>query len=127
MFPSLQKVVIVKQIPRYDNRVKAHLSQYANNILDDLWMRDGSTKVVVTKQDLECDGQLRTLRYGIPGSTTDGVHMRGKLAIQHMTQTFVQMLCKTFPHLNPANTRRANQLSTRGPGPVNYRRSSANF
>ena len=101
MFPSLQRVVIVKQIPRYDSYVKAHLSHYANNVLDDLWMKDGNNKIVVAKQNLECDGELRRLRYGVIGSTTDGVHMRGKFAIQHMTMSFVTMLCKVFPHLNP--------------------------
>ena len=34
-YPSLESVIIVKRPPRYDNRVNAHLSEYANSVLDD--------------------------------------------------------------------------------------------
>ena len=60
IFPSLKRVVIVKQIPRYDSYVKAHLSRFANNVLEDLWMKDGGNKIVVAGQDLECDCLLYT-------------------------------------------------------------------
>ena len=71
-------------------------------------MKDSSSKIVLAGQNLECDGEMRVLRYGVVGSTTDGVPMRGKLAIQHMTMSFIAMLCKIFPHLDPkaSNTTR---------------------
>ena len=100
-FPSLEKVIIVKRPPRYDDRIKAELSEYANYALDDIWKRRGANKnIVIAKQDLECDGLLRVQRYGNPTyHNYDGVHMRGKMAVQHMTRSFIQMLTNIFPHL----------------------------
>ena len=99
--PSLQKVVIVKRPPRYDSRINAYLSEFANDVLDDLWLRMGSPhKIVIGKQELECEGELRFQRFGNPNfANYDGIHMRGKLALQHMTMTYINMLTGLFPHL----------------------------
>ena len=102
-FPSLERIIMVKRIPRYDSRVNANLSEFGNSVLDDLWFRNGSNnKIVIAKQDLECEGWLRVQRFGnINQNNYDGIHMRGPLATQHMTKTFVRMLCRIYPHLNP--------------------------
>ena len=106
-YPSLTKVIIVKRPPRYDNIIKAHLSEFANNTLDEIWMRKGSNRrIVISRQDLECDGDLRVQRYGDSfHNNYDGVPMKGKFAIQHMTRTFINMMTKIFPHLLPENQR----------------------
>ena len=63
--PSLKKVVIVIGPPRNDSRNNAYLSEFANAILDDLWLKMGSpNKIVIGKQDLECEGDLKFQRFG---------------------------------------------------------------
>ena len=93
-YPSLKNVVIVKRPPRYDDKIKAHLSALANSTLDDMWRKTGSpNNIHVSHQDLDCDGYLRIQRFGNPNyHNYDGIHMRGKLAVQHMTMTFINML-----------------------------------
>ena len=102
-FPSLKRGIIVKRIPRYDTKLNAHLSAYGNSVFDDLWMRNGCpNKILITKQDLECYGELRIQRFGNSNQQNyDGIHMRGSLALQHMTHSFVRMLTTNFPHLRP--------------------------
>ena len=109
-YPSLEKVVIVKRPPRYDNAIKAHLSEFANNTLDEIWKEKGSNRnIAISRQDLDCDGDSRFRVYGDPFyNNYDGVHMRGKLAIQLMTRTFINMMTKIFPHLKPENQRHNN-------------------
>ena len=52
--PNLKKVVLVKRPPRFDSKIAAHLSEFGNNILDDLWMRrNGPKNIVISKQVLE--------------------------------------------------------------------------
>ena len=42
--PSLEKVIIVKQLPRFDNKVKADLADYANHILEQEWIKMDVTR-----------------------------------------------------------------------------------
>ena len=54
--PHLQKVVLVKRPPRFDSPIAAHLSDFGNNVLDDLWMRNNCPlKIVIKQMDIECD------------------------------------------------------------------------
>ena len=47
---------------------------------------------------MDCYGQLREKRYGIPGTRgydgkfVDNIHMRGVLAVKHYTDSFIRML-----------------------------------
>ena len=103
-YSSLKSVVIVKRPPRYDNRIKAHLSEYANAILDEMMKKSGNKNICVSRQKLSCDGYVRMQRFGNPSyNNYDGIHMRGKLAVQHMTMTFINMMVDIYPHLKPAN------------------------
>ena len=88
---------------RYDSELNAHLSEYGNRVLEDLWLRKGRpNKVVISHQQLECEGELRTQRYGSRNNPSyDGIHLRGQLGTQHMTKTFIQMLVQIYPHLDP--------------------------
>ena len=99
IYPNLQRVVIVKRPARYDSQIKAHLSVYGNQVLDSL-CRNVGNKIVIGDQDLFCDGELRIARFGSPNSQNyDGIHMKGKLGIQHMKETFINMLTGIFSHL----------------------------
>ena len=103
-YTSLKSVVIVKRPPRYDDRIKAHLSKYANGILDDLLKEIKNMRIVVSRQKLTCDGYLKIQRYGNPSfQNYDGIHLNWKLAVQHMTKSFIDMMVDIFPHLKPNN------------------------
>ena len=65
-YPSLQRVVVVKRPKRYDSQINDQLSKYGNNVLNEVWVKLGSPeKIVIGEQDLACDNELRTLRYGL--------------------------------------------------------------
>ena len=98
--PNLKRVVIVSRPPRYDNKVKSHLSQYANKALEDIWTSNGSpNKIAITKLNIGCEGLLRIQRYGDPSIQSNaGIHLKGAQGSQHMTDKFVEMLVATFPN-----------------------------
>ena len=100
-FPNLKRVVVVKRPVRYDSLVNRQLSEYGNDLLDELWSKMGApNKIVIGEQHLECEDDLRTQRFGSPFyQNYDGIHLRGKLASQHMTMTYISMLTGIFPHL----------------------------
>ena len=99
-------VIIVERIPRFDpiandpSQIKAQLSQYANSIYHSLWIERGCPKNIHSVHDLglNCFGPLKEKRYGIPGTRGfdgkmfDGIHMRGKMAVTHYTDSFICML-----------------------------------
>ena len=101
--PNLKRTIIVKQLPRYDDSVKMQLSEYANQVLEDIWKSKGCpNKIVISSLDLHCDGELRYQRYGdINQGSYDGIHMRGPMAVQHMTKKFIKMITDIYPHLRP--------------------------
>ena len=96
---SLKKVIIVKRICRFDCKIKSHLSEYANSVFDHLWMKNGCpSNIVVEKQNLDCKGEIKSQCFGSPGSPGyDGIHPRGKFAVQHFTRTFIDMYTSVSP------------------------------
>ena len=40
------------EAPRYDDRIKAHLSEYANGVLDDMMKESGNVKIAVSRPKL---------------------------------------------------------------------------
>ena len=73
--------------------MKYKLSEYGNNLLDQIWM----TNIVIASQSLECSGELRVARFGLPSSKGyDGIHMRGKMAVQHYTASMINVLLDVF-------------------------------
>ena len=90
---------------RYDSKINAHLSEYSNSILEELWMTNNCPKrIVIAKQDLECEGITRIQSYGNSDHNNyDGIHLRGPDALPFMTRSFIKMLTNTFPHLNQKN------------------------
>ena len=56
----------------------------------------------ISYQPLECEGALRVSRYGSPSAKNyDGVHLRGKLAVQHYTGSMINVLSDAMPNTNP--------------------------
>ena len=105
---SLKKVVILKRIFRCDtlkndpNQIKNRLSEFGNRMLDDIWLTKGCPKnITIAQQPLECDGNLRLSRYGSPSAKGyDGIHMRGVMAVQHYTGSFVNVLLENLPSVD---------------------------
>ena len=110
--PSLKKVIIVKSLPRYDpqnsdpNQIKAKLNQFGNTLYNTLWMQNGCpSNIIIVDQHLECQGPLREKRFGNPafrgydGKPWDGIHMRGRLAVRHYTNSLIRILSELSPSL----------------------------
>ena len=102
---DLKKVIIVKSLPRYDpstvdpNCLKAKLNQLGNTVYTSMWMERGCPEnIVIEDQHMECHGPLRIKRFGNPGlvgydgKPWDGIHMRGRLAVRHYTNSFIRIL-----------------------------------
>ena len=104
---SLKKVIILKRIFRCDTaqsdptQIRNKLSEFGNRMLDDIWLTKGCPKnISIAQQPLECDGDLKVSRYGSPSVRGyDGIHMRGKLAVQHYTGSVINILLKSLPNL----------------------------
>ena len=105
---NLEKVIILKRIFRCDlpkddpSQIKSRLSEFGNRVLEDIYLSKGCpSNISITNQPLECQGDLRVARYGYPTSRNyDGVHMRGKQAVQHYTGSIVNVLLETLPNIN---------------------------
>lgn len=108
--PSLKKVIILKSLPRYDPKksdpesIKAQLNQFGNTLYNTLWMEDGCpSNILIADQYMECQGPLRQKRFGNPGYRNqdgkpwDGIHMRGRLASRHYTNSLVRILAALSP------------------------------
>ena len=102
---SIQKVVILKRLPRYDRSssdffsIKSELSKYANSIYDQLWIKMGSPKnIIILQLDLEGSRSYKNLIYGSSTSQKyDGIHLNGEGAERQFTyQTIKQLKLKLF-------------------------------
>ena len=102
---NLQKVVILKRLPRQDRSsadffgIKSELSNYANAIYDQLWIKMGSPKnIIILELELEGSKFYQNLIYGSPSSQNyDGVHLNGEGAVRQFTyQTIKQLKLKLF-------------------------------
>ena len=100
--PSLRKVVIMKQIPRYDPphidplAIKPNLSELFNNTLTKLWMDLDPTmkkKIFIGNHNIECSGAIREARYRETRSGRyDGVHLYGPSGQKTFTQSVLNIL-----------------------------------
>ena len=99
--PQLKKVVIMKQIPRYDTehsdplQIKPALSEIYNNKLSDLWLHSAlREKIFVGSHDrIACTGGIREARYKCTQSGRfDGVHLYGPSGMKTYTNSVLQIL-----------------------------------
>ena len=104
---NLEKVIILKRIFRCDklnndpSQIRNKLSEFGNRTYDDIWLSRGCPKnIVLAYQPLECEGELRKARFGSPSDQSyDGIHFRGKQAVQHYTNSVIHVLSDVFPHI----------------------------
>ena len=111
---ELEKVVILKRLPRYDRSstdllaIKSELSTFANSVLDQQWIKRGSNKQIkVVEIDLKCSESkhLKNIIYGnINDANYDGIHLRGKAASRHFNYRAVQVLKPIFQVTNNNNS-----------------------
>ena len=94
------KIVIIKRVPRFDRStkdiigIKSKLSNYANTVLDQLWIKSGSPSnilIVELQLNIEKSRYLRDLLYGEKSKEiNDGIHLRGPGASRHFTYRATQ-------------------------------------
>ena len=127
--PSLQKVVICKQIPRYDTaetdplQLKSALSHIFNNTLVDQWMKSPlKDKIYVGTHNIDCSGGIREARYRCTKSGRyDGVHLYGTTGPKAYTNSVINILksadiisedfppCQQFQYQNRKNRTFSNK------------------
>ena len=98
--PSLEKVIIMKQTPRYDPRdvdpfgLKPSLSLLFNNTLGSLWLDSPlKEKLFVGDHNIECNGAIREARYRQTRSGRyDGIHLYGSSGRKAYTNSVLNIL-----------------------------------
>ena len=119
--PSLEKVIIMKQIPRYDPHdvdplgLKPSLSLLFNNTLGSLWLDSPLRhKLFVGDHNIECNGAIREARYRHTRTGRfDGIHLYGSSGRKAYTNSVLNILklaqvtspdfhgpCEQFRHQN---------------------------
>ena len=98
--PTLKKVIIMKQIPRYDPLsvdplgLKPVLSNLFNSTLTDLYMASTvKDKIFVGNHNIECTGAIKEARYRHTKSGKyDGIHLYGSSGTKAYTQSVLNIL-----------------------------------
>ena len=98
--PSLEKVVIMNQTPRYDDKevdplsLKQALALLFNNTLSELWLDSPlKDKLVIGTHNLECVGGIKEARYRDTRKRMyDGVHMYGPSGMKAYTISVLDIL-----------------------------------
>ena len=106
--PSLQKVVIMEDAPRFDDYnvdptgLKPELAKYANStfyqILNSSALKD---RKVIGKHSLECSGNIIAARYrDDKNNKYDGVHLNNNFGMRAYTRSVTKVL-QTILHAEP--------------------------
>ena len=98
--PSLEKVVILKQIPRYDPAevdplsLKPVLSCLFNSTLTDLWMTcPNKDNIVIGNHNIDCTGGIKESRYReFKTGRYDGIHLYGSSGRKAYTKSVLNIL-----------------------------------
>ena len=98
--PSLKKVVLMKQTPRYDPvitdplQLKPMLAQLFNNTLTELWTSCPlKEKIHIGTHNIECTGAIQSARYKHTKSGKfDGVHLYGSSGSKAYTNSVINIL-----------------------------------
>ena len=96
--PNLKKVILMKQIPRYDRTsddpraVKSALSQLYNDTLVQLWLQSKhKDRLTIGTHSLECAGAIRESRYRFK-NRFDGIHLYGPSGGKAYTESVLGIL-----------------------------------
>ena len=129
--PTLEKVVILKQTPRYDPlnidplNIKPALSLLFNNSLMELWMDSpDKSKLHIGSHNIECAGAIREARYRHTRSGRyDGVHLFGSSGKKAYTMSVLNILrsakltCEEHNfHLSCPQAKHQSRQKVRNPG-----------
>ena len=96
--PNLEKVILMKQVPRYDpistdpHSIKAAISQLYNDTLMKLWL--GSPlkhRLTIGSHSLECSGGVRDSRYRYM-ERFDGIHLLGPSGRKAYTESVLRII-----------------------------------
>ena len=98
--PSLEKVVMMKQTPRYDPAnvdpmcIKPALAELYNNTMTEQWMDSlHKDKIVIGNHSIECSGAIREARYRITKTGKfDGIHLYGSSGRKAYTNSVLNIL-----------------------------------
>ena len=98
--PSLEKVVIMKQTPRYDSvesdplSLKPVLAQLFNTTLTEQWMTcQHKDKIFIGTHNIECSGSIKESRYReTKTGRFDGVHLYGSSGQKAYTLSVLNIL-----------------------------------
>ena len=96
--PHLKKVILMKQIPRYDpvsndpKSIKAALSQLYNDTLTQLWLSSPlKDRLTIGNHTLECNGGIRDSRYRLR-EKYDGTHLYGTSGKKSYTESVLRII-----------------------------------
>ena len=98
--PSLKKVVLMKQVPRYDppsvdpTGMKPALSELFNNTMTELWMKSTEkNRLFIGNHAIECTGAIRESRYKQSKTGKfDGIHLLGNSGQKAYTLSTLKIL-----------------------------------
>ena len=99
-YPSLEKVVLMKQVPRYDPAnvdplaIKPALSQLYDNTITDLWMTSKHKgKIAIGSHNIACTGAIKEARYReTKTGKYDGIHLYGSSGRKAYTQSVLNIM-----------------------------------
>ena len=99
--PKLKKIIIMKQVPRYDDNsstppgVKGALSKLFNDNLDKLLAECPVDKLIIGNHNLDCSGGVLKARYeNIKLKKYDGIHMFGPSGMKAYTNSVLNILSR---------------------------------
>ena len=98
--PTLQKVLIMKQIPRHDPKevdplgIKTSLSQLFNSTMMEQWMNSPhKERIFIGNHNLECSGASLSSRYKCTKTGKfDGIHLYGSSGSKFYTLSMLSIL-----------------------------------
>ena len=98
--PSLEKIVILKQLPRYDPisvdpmSIKPALASLFNITLTEEWMASNfKDKITIADHDIDCTGAVRLARFKESKTGRyDGVHLLGSSGKKTLTNRLLTVL-----------------------------------
>jgi hypothetical protein len=114
--PDLEKVTTMNHAPRYDASLvdpvglKPIIANFANNYLLELWLDSPmKDKIFIGSHNLDCSGDIRTLRYKDENSGRfDGVHLYSAAGKAAYTESVINILLSSFPSKHSGQSQSAN-------------------
>ena len=146
--PTLGKIILMKQVPRYDPphvdplSLKPALSILFNNTMTNLWMESSyKERIHIGSHNIECTGAIKESRYRHTKSGKfDGIHLFGSSGQKAYTLSVLNILqqanvtssehdyhlsCAQFKYQN--KQKRSEYKSNKGDRPNDRKNNQDNF